>query len=526
MIKKNRKIKLTTLVVAMLTASYSLYAIDVEQSKNGISFNSLEQSHYKLTLITPNKERYTFDLNNKNFNVTADMLNLSSFNDGRYKYELSPVITTGDLGTNVRELNNHNITQEFKKEFSVKNETYSGTFSIVGNKLTSNIEEELSLNKDFLINDDLIVDGSACIGFDCVNGESFGFDTLRLKENNLRIKFDDTSIAASFPGNDWQLTANDSANGGANKFSIDDITGGRTVFTVEAGAPSHSLYVDDGGRIGIRTSVPSTEIHVVDGDTPTLRLQQDGSSGFAPQTWDVAGNETNFFVRDVTNGSTLPFRIRPDAPTSSIDVAASGNVGIGDASPDASLNIERSDGTAQLLIEETNGSAAARELLKLSNNGGSFITFENQNNANKSWYFTHENSAGTSFNITHDDSVGAAMRLTTGGNMTITGTLTTGGVTCGGGCDLVFSDSYKVPTIEEHAAEMWNNSYLPNVGPTLENTPFNLTEKTGGMLNELEKAHIYIEQLNTRLNNKENELIVMKSQFDNLEQRLAKLEIK
>ena len=44
---------------------------------------------------------------------------------------------------------------------------------------------------DQVILDDLIVDGSACIGFDCVNGESFGFDTLRLKENNLRIKFQD-----------------------------------------------------------------------------------------------------------------------------------------------------------------------------------------------------------------------------------------------------------------------------------------------------------------------------------------------
>jgi len=27
---------------------------------------------------------------------------------------------------------------------------------------------------DFVIADDLIVDGSACIGFDCVNSESFG----------------------------------------------------------------------------------------------------------------------------------------------------------------------------------------------------------------------------------------------------------------------------------------------------------------------------------------------------------------
>ncbi|MFQ5526068.1 MAG: hypothetical protein ACE5GX_07365, partial [Thermoanaerobaculia bacterium] len=153
---------------------------------------------------------------------------------------------------------------------------------------------------DQVILDDLIVDGSACIGQDCVNGESFGFDTIRIKENNLRIKAQDTSSTASFPSNDWQITFNDSANGGANKFSIDDIDGGRTPFTIEAGAPSNSLYVDDGGRIGFGTSTPVVELHVKDGDTPTLRLEQDGSSGFTPQTWDVAGNETNFFIRDAT----------------------------------------------------------------------------------------------------------------------------------------------------------------------------------------------------------------------------------
>ena len=71
----------------------------------------------------------------------------------------------------------------------------------------------LGIQADQVILDDLIVDGSACIGFDCVNGESFGFDTLRLKENNLRIKFQDTSSSASFPSRDWQITANDSANG-------------------------------------------------------------------------------------------------------------------------------------------------------------------------------------------------------------------------------------------------------------------------------------------------------------------------
>jgi hypothetical protein len=64
-----------------------------------------------------------------------------------------------------------------------------------------------------------------------------------------------------------------------------------------------------------------------------MRLEQNSGGGFTAQTWDIAGNEANFFVRDVTGGSRLPFRIRPGAPTSSIDIAASGNVGIGTASP-------------------------------------------------------------------------------------------------------------------------------------------------------------------------------------------------
>src|SRR5215216_2632152 len=79
---------------------------------------------------------------------------------------------------------------------------------------------------DTVIPDDLIVQGSACVGFDCVDGETFGFDTIRLKENSTRIKFDDTSTSAGFPNNDWQLTANDSASGGLNKFSIENTTVG------------------------------------------------------------------------------------------------------------------------------------------------------------------------------------------------------------------------------------------------------------------------------------------------------------
>jgi hypothetical protein len=191
---------------------------------------------------------------------------------------------------------------------------------------------------DVVTPDDAIIQGSLCVGLDCVNNESFGFDTIRLKENSTRIKFEDTSVG-SFPSNDWQLTANDSASGGANKFSIEDITGAKVPFTVTGGAATNSIFVDSTGRVGFRTSTPVLDLHVNTSNTPALRLEQNNSGGFTAQTWDVAGNEANFFVRDVTGGSRLPFRIRPGAPTSSIDIAADGDVGIGTASPAAKLNV-------------------------------------------------------------------------------------------------------------------------------------------------------------------------------------------
>jgi hypothetical protein len=236
---------------------------------------------------------------------------------------------------------------------------------------------------DFVILDDLIVDGSACVGFDCADGEAFSFDTIRLRENNLRIKFDDTSTAASFSRNDWQLTANDSSNGGQSKFSIDDVTGGRTPFTVEANAPTNSLYLEDTGDLGLGTNNPVVDIHTVEGDTPTLRLEQDGSSGFAPQTWDVAGNETNFFIRDVTNGSTLPFRIRPSAPTSSLTIDAEGNIGMGTSSPTADMDISRSGGRVQMRLVDSDSRDAWQIIMDEDGNGNEGLSFTREGTASR-----------------------------------------------------------------------------------------------------------------------------------------------
>ena len=201
---------------------------------------------------------------------------------------------------------------------------------------------------DDVIPDDLIVQGSACVGLDCVDGEVFGFDTIRVKENNTRIQFDDTSASAGFATNNWQIRANNSASGGASFLAFVDqgATGnsetGTIVFEVDAGAPANSLKVASTGKVGLRTATPVLDLHIATGDTPAHRLEQTNQSGFTAQTWDIAGNEANFFIRDVTSGSRLPFRIRPGAPTSSIDISADGRVGIGVASATKALDVAKS----------------------------------------------------------------------------------------------------------------------------------------------------------------------------------------
>ncbi len=245
----------------------------------------------------------------------------------------------------------------------------------------------LTAVNDQVIPDDLIVQVKLCVGLDCVNNEDFGDDAIRLKENNLRIAFNDTSVGA-FPSNDWQLQANDSASGGANKFAIVDQTVTRTLFTVLAGAPDDAVVIDSSGKLGLGTSAPAVDLHLVTGMTPSLRLEQTPAGGFAAQTWDIVGDHTGFAVRDATGGGALPFQIHPGAPTSSIDIGPSGNVGIGLAGPTERLHVngdafiaghlrardtvqvdgimvELSDSGAKTRIEPVNGAHVLERLLTI-----------------------------------------------------------------------------------------------------------------------------------------------------------------
>jgi hypothetical protein len=177
-------------------------------------------------------------------------------------------------------------------------------------------------------------------------------------------------------------------------------------FTVTGSAPTNAIFLDSTGRLGLRTATPVLDVHVATSNTPAIRLEQNNSGGFTAQTWDIAGNEANFFVRDVTGGSRLPFRIRPGAPTSSIDINASGDVGVGTASPSAALHVSRATG-------------ALATVMKLTNNSGVQFLLERTDAGANSWQVSNFSA---SFAVSIPGSAQNQMLLTSAGNMTISGT--------------------------------------------------------------------------------------------------------
>ncbi len=366
-----------------LGATAQVLAIDVSTAgQTAHHATSLAYSRAEIRVHGPNGYRFEQSV------VTGNgfQLNTAGLADGEYRYSIqfsAPSLSNG-AGTGNADRDGRRIGISAGPRAP---DPVDGSFRVSGGQVAlSPVTQQTSRGddgktvvpplrpKDQVIPDDLIVQGSGCFGLDCVNNESFGFDTVRLKENNTRIKFEDTSVD-TFPSSDWQLTANDSAGGGLNKFSIEDITGARVPLTLVGGASTNSIYVNSSGQVGFRTSTPVLDLHVNTNNTPGIRLEQNNSGGFTAQTWDIAGNEANFFVRDVTGGSTLPFRIRPGAPTSSIDISADGDVGVGTASPNAKLDIASAvasadPATVQLRVSNTHGDfGAAADRFTVDSNG-------------------------------------------------------------------------------------------------------------------------------------------------------------
>jgi hypothetical protein len=236
------------------------------------------------------------------------MLRLDGLGDGAYSWELR-------AGTDV----------------------HSGSFTVANGAIVPpDVPETLRSGRplrpatDTFFADDVSAAGGVCAGTDCTNAEVYGFASIKMKENNTRIKFEDTSASAGFATTDWQISANDTTSGGANKLFVEDLTAATVPFLIEGGTPTNTLYVDSNGRVGVRTSTPSRDLTIANPVSVGIRMEQSASPF---QAWDIVANNNNFYVRDV-NHEQNPFIIKSSAPYNALVIeSTSGNIGLGVATP-------------------------------------------------------------------------------------------------------------------------------------------------------------------------------------------------
>ena len=142
-----------------------------------------------------------------------------------------------------------------------------------------------------VIPETLIVQGKECAGVDCAASETFGLDVVKIKHNNVRLLFDDSSTSAGFAATDWRLTANDSTSGGVNRFSLEDVTAATVPVTVRGGAPTDSLFIAGNGRVGLGTATPDARLDVEAAVSSEIRLTTTGAN-----TWRLLNDSSGFGI--------------------------------------------------------------------------------------------------------------------------------------------------------------------------------------------------------------------------------------
>ncbi len=181
----------------------------------------------------------------------------------------------------------------------------------------------------------------------------------------------------------------------------------------------------------------------------------------------------------------------------SLRIIQNGDVGIGTASPLSAVG-------RGLHIRGQGGNNEAS--LGIGDNptwpGNCSLNFSHQNGVG---YITTRACSTNSGNEKIRFFVGASERLAaTNSGIEVTGTITqNAGVIHP---DYVFQPGYQLESIDDHSRFMWEKSHLPAVGEGSDDGTFEVGKTTMGILEELEKAHIYIEQLHERLKEKDQQI--------------------
>ena len=204
-------------------------------------------------------------------------------------------------------------------------------------------------------------------------------------------------------------------------------------------------------------------------------------------------------------------------------------VGIGVAAPsnllhvlNGSLRIERNDGATPNIRFRTTGALTQNWLFQ--NNSASGVFAIRDETAGNSPFRMFPGGAESTL-VLRNGNVGIG-KSNPAGTLDVQGSIFQSGVELH--ADYVFEPGYELPSIEAHSASMWERKHLPGVPPKkVDDAGFEVIEigsHRRGMLEEIETAHIYIEQLNEALKSNVQTIDVLTDRLARLEEQVAALQ--
>lgn len=219
-------------------------------------------------------------------------------------------------------------------------------------------------------------------------------------------------------------------------------------------------------------------------------------------------------------------------------VFISGNVGIGYHNPNRKLYLlESTSGIAYpLKLDNPHpdyGEDGVGILFSTGGSGGGPVSDQRGKGAlvyvytntwnRGSFHFLQDSNTGTAnpeledavMTITYDGNVGIGT-ASPQGKLDVNGRIYQRGIQIH--ADYVFEPNYKLETIEEHATFMWKHRHLKAIPRAIVDENGNEIVEVGshrkGIVEELEKAHIYIEQLHERIKNLESKITCLAEKRD------------
>ena len=309
---------------------------------------------------------------------------------------------------------------------------------------------------------------------------------------------------------------------------------------IDTTSPLQPLHVEGNtyisGALGIGVDFPTSSLHVsgssalLSSGTDDFRVSISKNSAVDTASVLFQDNFTPYAEVGLTADNDFHIKVSPDGVslTDAITIDnTNGNVGIGTMFPEAKLNAHADDIIA--FWAESTGSLWPAIVAKKFSDGDAvyILKYESTGTA----LHVDNRGTGASFIIRNGTESGNELLVVdNAGNVGI-GTATPAGkldvngeIYQRGGvlhADYVFEPTYELESIIEHADFMWTNKHLEAIPKAEVDESGREILRVGahrkGIVEELEKAHIYIEQL-------QNQIHSQNSLIQTMEKRLTKIE--